>query len=748
MDTPIKNEQDTPKHPARIGWLCVLLFILFAFPLVTPRAGFYRWDTWIYLWPLLLDMQQQWMSGHIPFWASDVCAGTPLLANINAAALYPLRIIHFLVPLPFGYNLFVLAHLALSFYFTWVWIRKGLKCSRQGAMLAAMVYCFSGYARGMWDTHNFTVMPWIPLLFAALTIGVQPLQTRRMLLWAGVAWTMMILCGDTQQAVLAGLAGAAYCAFQPQRRIRFAVLLIGVAIGALLCAPQWVPTWHTVQESYRASGLAFSDAVERSFHPVRALEFFIPYLFGTHETWHVPALFGEGASRITPWSASHYVGLLTWVLAVAAFRRRKLPVLYWSLGVIAVASLLGMGRFIPGFSLWQQLPLIDGFRYPEKYLFWLPVGFAVLAGIGHDEFLKLSRNESVTKQIFTTGIACFAILFMTAAWWSTKHGVPVEWTRNHLLFALISVVLLLLPVRVSNRSMALLGVLLFQLLIPWHQEHPLSIRMPLQEAPPVAQIILQSNDPQGRFIGDTAVKTVPMPSYWNTLSRESERKACYYGASLRFNTARLWGLRTADGFSPLEQEQTRRYRLAQGRPLDGSVPDAADFVQFIRNTGTRWVLTTPRRWERFQALGLKGELVRYWNPSGDMTVLIHLDGPRESGPIPARLDRPAPGRMELHLTDGVRYPLHVAESASAGWTIQWQNADPMSVSVGETGFIQIDSPQTDKTLTLSYQQAGWSTGLQMHLAGWALLASCLLYRRRQTVGRTLHRGGAIPVNDE
>jgi len=162
---PAKHPEETSPSSRGIQGFCILLFLLFALPLLNPNAEFYRWDTWIYLWPLLLELKTQWLAGQVPFWISDICGGTPLLANINAAALYPLRIIHYLVPLPFGYNLFVLTHWVLSFGFTFLWLRRGLNTSARGAILAAMVYCFSGYARGMWDTHNFTIMPWIPLWF-------------------------------------------------------------------------------------------------------------------------------------------------------------------------------------------------------------------------------------------------------------------------------------------------------------------------------------------------------------------------------------------------------------------------------------------------------------------------------------------------------------------------------------------------------------------------------------------------------
>jgi hypothetical protein len=151
--------------------------------------------------------------------------------------------------------------------------------------------------------------------------------------------------------------------------------------------------------------------------------------------------------------------------------------------------------------------------------------------------------------------------------------------------------------------------------------------------------------------------------------------------------------------------------------MDGSTPDAPAFVNFVRNTGTRWLLTTPERWEAFQTLGLSGTEVRHWVREGDTSVIVYIDNVYETGPSPAPMLRPAPDRIQIDITDDLVFPLRIAESASGGW------ASPGAGTVLEfspEGYIQLNAARTGTTVELSYRAPGWTSGLQLHALGWVL----------------------------
>ena len=72
------------RHPvaaALLGYF--LVSCLFGWELLHPHRSLFRWDTLVYNWPVLLEARAQFLAGHMPFWASSFCCGTPLLENIN-----------------------------------------------------------------------------------------------------------------------------------------------------------------------------------------------------------------------------------------------------------------------------------------------------------------------------------------------------------------------------------------------------------------------------------------------------------------------------------------------------------------------------------------------------------------------------------------------------------------------------------------------------------------------------------------
>ena len=78
-----------------------------------------------------------------PHWAGAVCGGTPLLANINAGALYPLRWLTFGLPLPWSYHLFLFLHVWLSLAGMDILLRRGFRLRALPAIGGALTYIFT-----------------------------------------------------------------------------------------------------------------------------------------------------------------------------------------------------------------------------------------------------------------------------------------------------------------------------------------------------------------------------------------------------------------------------------------------------------------------------------------------------------------------------------------------------------------------------------------------------------------------------
>src|SRR3989344_4461136 len=69
----------------------------------------------------------------IPLWNPYNFSGAPLLANFQSAVFYPLNLIYFLFTTPLAWSFLVVLQPLLSFYFTYLYLRK-LKIGKEGSI--------------------------------------------------------------------------------------------------------------------------------------------------------------------------------------------------------------------------------------------------------------------------------------------------------------------------------------------------------------------------------------------------------------------------------------------------------------------------------------------------------------------------------------------------------------------------------------------------------------------------------------
>ncbi len=102
--------------------------------------------------------------GIIPFWNPYMFSGTPLLAAMQPAVLYPFNVLFFTIFEPFtAYNLNIIAHYALAGFFLSLYLRligaKGLS-----AFLGGVVFGFMGFLHG--ELSHVTIQNtavWLPI---------------------------------------------------------------------------------------------------------------------------------------------------------------------------------------------------------------------------------------------------------------------------------------------------------------------------------------------------------------------------------------------------------------------------------------------------------------------------------------------------------------------------------------------------------------------------------------------------------
>jgi hypothetical protein len=722
----------------RIVAVLFVFSVIFGWELLVPGRSLFKWDTLLYNWPLLVETRAQWLAGRFPFWSDSFCCGTPLLANINAGVLYPLRIVCWLLPTRPGYHLFLFLHVWLGFAGMYALARRGFRLGRAASLCGALAFGAGGYARAMWDTHNFMALPWAPLGFAAL-LGAR--QTGRFALssaGAALCWSMMILSGDFQAAALWVPIALSMALFFPERRRLLAAWLAACAAGLLLTAVQWLPASFSAVDSYRAGGMDFQQATERSLHPMRWLELVMPHAFGSHAEWYGP-MDRRGDEKLLPWAASIHVGSVAVLLALACLRRLRSPGIRWALFTAVVFGMLSLGRHLPGFALWQRLPLAGSFRYPEKYALWNSLALAAMSAYGWSSVVALRRSRRFAA--VRTGVLCgwfagLAAVALTVAgiyqcrWpyqpeaWNWLAGRAMGFGAVALAFAAW---LQWAPSR--RRSAALLGVLAVDLALGWFAETPTTRAFDPLHRPDAATLIAESPAPEGRFFCDPAVREAPLPPAYRDLP-PTEKGVFFHRARLDFNSQRLWGLRAAGGFSPLESAAMRERRMsvesASRRP-DASV---APLAAFCREAAVEWLLTTSSRAADLRKEGLAVETARSWTGASDL-ALVRLSGAREAEVTPGGdgerirgIHRFRPGAIRVDLAPGPATRLRVSETYAPGWRARNELGEDLQA--GAVGaFLGVKVPEGTTQVRMTYRPIGWEAGAVLSLFGVLALALML-----------------------
>jgi len=194
--------------------------------------------------------------------------------------------------------------------------------------------------------------------------------------------------------------------------------LFGLAVSAYLYLPVWRYMKHSIrgaaplfEKAGTASGLDWSYATAWSLHPLEALQFLVPGLFGLggsaapdrmlslHNVVNYNLYWGW-----MPFTQSSlYMGILPLILAVVGgvmYWKRSVPV-RWMVVASLAALVVSFGRFLPVFygPLYYLLPYFDKFRVPSMILVVTAVGVSLLAAYGLVAIVTLFREPPDAKRV-------------------------------------------------------------------------------------------------------------------------------------------------------------------------------------------------------------------------------------------------------------------------------------------------------------------------------------------------------------
>jgi hypothetical protein len=456
MISPSQSPPSSPsllQHLAALGFVAGVTAVLFS-P-TWGQALFFR-DLLRWHYPQIFYYQQSLLHGEIPLWSPYLLLGYPFLAEVGKAVLYPLSLLNLPVSAAEALKTFPAAHYLLTGWFMWRLLREW-RLGQPAAIFGALSWMVSGYLVSMHLNFNYLIpAAWYP----ALLLCFHRLLITRRLQWlglTGIAWAMILLGGDPQAFLLAGLLLLLYAGTapaEPTRRLPKSLppLILAGSLTSLLVLAQALPSLELGAWCTKLGGYDFDEATAWSFHPLRLLEWVWPGIWGP--IFPPDQFWGQflGLFDVTPWSGAVYLGLFPLALALSRFHCwRERPQRFLLLAFL-LFFLLALGYYSPLYRLvWGLFPPYRIFRFPEKHLAPAIFALAGLAAFGFERLLApgadgFRRAFSRTWLGLTLVAAAAFLVMLTAAGKIAAQIVPylergydfsiaADWIRASLLHA-------------------------------------------------------------------------------------------------------------------------------------------------------------------------------------------------------------------------------------------------------------------------------------------------------------------------
>ncbi|MFH1096535.1 MAG: YfhO family protein [Candidatus Desantisbacteria bacterium] len=379
--------------------------------------------------------------GFWPLWTPDIYCGFPVFAEGEMGGLYPISLLLFgLFPDWIAYNYLIILNFILCGTFFFIYART-IGLTTFPSFIGAIAFTFCGFfVTHLKHANLITASCWLPLLFFC----IEKFLRDKRLIWTipgGLVFACQILAGHFQMAYYSMLGAGFYLLFricsqvytayrirpeiiskkkkhQPQRQkwitndiVKYAsgFVLIGI-IGVGLSAIQLLPTYEFTGLATRASGLSFQDAVAWPYLPENLITLLFPYYYGdpAQATYQRDI----GGQMTLFWENCGYVGILPLFLGIFGFcvycTRNSFVRLF---GLMATLSLLlTLGKYTPLFELlWECMPGLKFFRFPNRFLLLFDFSILILAGFGIS-FLMERIKTFKTKRVIQFVICSLVVL--------------------------------------------------------------------------------------------------------------------------------------------------------------------------------------------------------------------------------------------------------------------------------------------------------------------------------------------------
>ena len=417
----------------------VALFLIFFSPALAYLAvSLSGGNTLLYedgllaFFPFRVFLHSAFVHGFSPQWVPNSAFGISLLAEGQSGISFPTtQIIYRTFSAEVGWIVEIFLNRLVAFALCYLLLRH-LRVSQVGALLGSSVYAFCGLRSSPPTMWCYALLPGI-FLSCYLFLERRPFS----FVYLIAIFTLLFLTGHPVMIVYIGMIIFAFFVIQmmnvrptakPIREIgsRFFALLGTALVAALIASPQLLPLLEAFQFSARSVGTGLSlEALQNTVHLSPA---WIPFSLLPTPSHFEDANFRSHAIR--------FPFYFLFLAFVGMLFGAKEPRRAYFLFLCVFSILMALGPYVGLWKFVHSLPVLEHFRFPFRWLFFLPICLAFFSARGLDYLLSRPRGSPpvrfsrVQQSILLAGLAGLGGLLLVR-----YHSELLQQTRKALEFS-------------------------------------------------------------------------------------------------------------------------------------------------------------------------------------------------------------------------------------------------------------------------------------------------------------------------
>jgi hypothetical protein len=340
---------------------------------------------------LVIDVEKKI---ELPLWNPYSFSGTPLLANFQSAAFYPVNILFFLLPFNLSWTLVIVIQPLLAGLFMFLYLNKQ-KLDKRASILGSLTFAFCGFSMSWLEWGNIlNTFLWLPLILFSIDNFLKKdnklSQNFQWILVASVSLLMSYLAGHLQIFFYLFIVSNLYFLYKIIDSKDFKKGFVGWCLGILgfiiISLPITLPTLQFINLSARSIDQSNWNAAGW-FIPLQNLaQFLVPDFFGNPTTLNY---FGE-------WNYGEfigYAGLVSLIFAIYSLTKPNKNKLFFIM-LLALSALFAFPNFFAELPYKLSIPFLSTSQ-PTRLIAVIDFCIAVLSAFGFNMFLTSSKSKKI-----------------------------------------------------------------------------------------------------------------------------------------------------------------------------------------------------------------------------------------------------------------------------------------------------------------------------------------------------------------